>query len=122
MPVIGYLSARSPDDAGHLVVAFRKGLGESGFVEGENLTIEYRRGARTSTTGSRRWRWNSRNGRWISLSQLTGGEIATPLQAALARTATLGAPSPYSALSEFNNIHVRHHLAVPSCLLETRIW
>jgi putative ABC transport system substrate-binding protein len=42
MPVIGYLSARSPDDAGHLVVAFRKGLGESGFVEGEKLTIEYR--------------------------------------------------------------------------------
>jgi putative ABC transport system substrate-binding protein len=42
MPVIGYLSARSPDDAAHLVVAFRKGLGESGFVEGQNLTIEYR--------------------------------------------------------------------------------
>jgi len=42
MPVIGYLSARSPDDAAHLVVAFRKGLAESGFVEGQNLTIEYR--------------------------------------------------------------------------------
>ena len=42
MPVIGYLSARSVDDTAHLVVAFRKGLGESGFVEGQNVTIEYR--------------------------------------------------------------------------------
>jgi putative ABC transport system substrate-binding protein len=42
MPVIGYLSARSPDDTAHLVAAFRRGLGEGGFVEGQNVTIEYR--------------------------------------------------------------------------------
>ena len=42
MPVIGYLSARSLDDTAHLVVAFRKGLIEGGFVEGQNVTIEYR--------------------------------------------------------------------------------
>jgi ABC-type uncharacterized transport system substrate-binding protein len=42
MPVIGYLSARSPDDTAHLVVAFRRGLGEGGFVEGQNVMIEYR--------------------------------------------------------------------------------
>jgi putative ABC transport system substrate-binding protein len=42
MPAIGYLSARSPDDTAHLVVAFRKGLSESGFVEGQNVTIDYR--------------------------------------------------------------------------------
>jgi putative ABC transport system substrate-binding protein len=42
MPVIGYLSARSPEDTAHLVVAFRKGLGEQGFVEGQNVLIEYR--------------------------------------------------------------------------------
>jgi putative ABC transport system substrate-binding protein len=41
MPVIGYLSARSPDDTAHLVAAFRRGLGEQGFVEGQNVTIEY---------------------------------------------------------------------------------
>src|SRR6516165_12100767 len=42
MPVIGYLSARSPDDTAHLVAAFRRGLDEQGFVEGPNVTIEYR--------------------------------------------------------------------------------
>src|SRR5215470_14960393 len=43
-PVIGYLSARSPDDTWHLVEAFRRGLREAGFVEGQNATIEYRWG------------------------------------------------------------------------------
>ena len=41
IPVIGFLSARSPDDTAHLVAAFRRGLGEQGFVEGQNVTIEY---------------------------------------------------------------------------------
>jgi len=42
LPVIGYLSARSPEDTAHLVEAFRRGLGETGFFEGHNATIEYR--------------------------------------------------------------------------------
>jgi hypothetical protein len=41
MPVIGYLSARSPEDTGHLVEAFRRGLSEAGFVEGQNVMVEY---------------------------------------------------------------------------------
>jgi putative ABC transport system substrate-binding protein len=41
-PVIGYLSARSPDDAGTVLQAFLKGLGEAGFFDGQNVTIEYR--------------------------------------------------------------------------------
>ena len=42
MPVIGYLSARSPEDTTHLVAAFRRGLVEDGYVEGQNVAIQYR--------------------------------------------------------------------------------
>jgi putative ABC transport system substrate-binding protein len=42
LPVVGWLNARSPDDTAHLVAAFRRGLGEVGFVEGQNVIIEYR--------------------------------------------------------------------------------
>jgi putative ABC transport system substrate-binding protein len=42
MPVIGYLGGSSPAYRGHLLTAFWRGIRESGFVEGENVTIEYR--------------------------------------------------------------------------------
>ena len=42
MPVIGFLSSRSPGEAATLVAAFHQGLGETGYVEGQNLAIEYR--------------------------------------------------------------------------------
>src|SRR4029450_3177043 len=42
MPVIGSPRSASPADAGHLVAAFRQGLKEAGFVEGQNVAIEYR--------------------------------------------------------------------------------
>src|ERR1700675_3067782 len=42
MPVIGYLYAGSPEPTAHLVAAFRKGLGQTGFVEGRDVAIEYR--------------------------------------------------------------------------------
>jgi ABC-type uncharacterized transport system substrate-binding protein len=41
-PVIGWMSGRAPQDSAHLLAAFREGLRETGFVEGENVTIEYR--------------------------------------------------------------------------------
>ena len=42
MPVIGYLSQRSPTDSASIVAAFRLGLKEMGFVEGQNVAIESR--------------------------------------------------------------------------------
>jgi putative tryptophan/tyrosine transport system substrate-binding protein len=42
MPVIGFLSGGSPTSYAHLVAAFREGLGETGYVEGRNVKIEYR--------------------------------------------------------------------------------
>jgi putative ABC transport system substrate-binding protein len=42
MPVIGYLSSRSPDDTTHLLAGFRQGLADGGFIERQNVTIEYR--------------------------------------------------------------------------------
>jgi ABC-type uncharacterized transport system substrate-binding protein len=42
MPVIGFMSARSADDRQGLAAAFRRGLNESGFVEGQDVGIEYR--------------------------------------------------------------------------------
>ena len=42
MPVIGFMSARSPEDSVHLLEAFRRGLKEGGFVEGENVAIQFR--------------------------------------------------------------------------------
>jgi len=42
MPVIGYLSSGSPGPYQHLVAAFHRGLKETGYVEGQNVAIEYR--------------------------------------------------------------------------------
>jgi putative ABC transport system substrate-binding protein len=42
MPVIGYLNDASSTQFTHLLAAFRKGLSETGFVEGRNVAIEYR--------------------------------------------------------------------------------
>ena len=41
-PVIGYLSARSLETDGHLLAAFRVGLREAGYVDGDNVTMEFR--------------------------------------------------------------------------------
>ena len=42
MRTIGFLSSRSPSESSGVVAAFREGLGESGFVEGQNVAIAFR--------------------------------------------------------------------------------
>jgi len=42
VPVIGLLTSRAPGDTPQLLAAFRQGLKDSGFVEGQNVAIEYR--------------------------------------------------------------------------------
>jgi len=41
MPVVGFINGRSAEDAARQGAAFRKGLAESGYVEGQNVTVEY---------------------------------------------------------------------------------
>jgi putative ABC transport system substrate-binding protein len=42
IPVIGFLEIRSPETIVERLRAFRQGLRETGYVEGENITIDYR--------------------------------------------------------------------------------
>ena len=42
MPVVGFLNVSSPEAFADRLRAFRDGLKEAGFVEGENVAIEYR--------------------------------------------------------------------------------
>jgi putative ABC transport system substrate-binding protein len=42
MPVIGFLNSGTPEGFAPMVVAFRQGLNKAGYVEGQNLAIEYR--------------------------------------------------------------------------------
>jgi len=42
MPLVGFVSGRSPRDSESLAAAFRRGLTESGFIEGQNVAIAYR--------------------------------------------------------------------------------
>src|SRR5262245_17553158 len=42
LPLVGFLRSTRADGSEHLVAAFRRGLNEAGFVEGQNVTVEYR--------------------------------------------------------------------------------
>ena len=42
MPVIGFLSSRSPGESAGVVAGFRQGLSEAGFIEGQNALVAFR--------------------------------------------------------------------------------
>jgi putative ABC transport system substrate-binding protein len=42
LPVVGFLSSRSPEESAHLVEAFRGGLKDGGFIEGQSVSLEFR--------------------------------------------------------------------------------
>ena len=86
MPVIGFLSSRSPRESAHIATAFRQGLRDSGYTDGENVQIEYR------------WAENQTDrlpalaaelvGRPASVIAATGGMVS----AQVAKAATLSIP------------------------------
>ena len=41
-PIVGFMSSRAAEESAHLVAAFHQGLQELGFIEGQNVIIEYR--------------------------------------------------------------------------------
>ena len=41
MPVVGFVNIRSPEPSGRNATAFRKALNETGYFEGQNVTVEY---------------------------------------------------------------------------------
>ena len=55
MPMIGFLGAVSPDGYSERMRGFRQGLKDTGYVEGENVAIEYR-WARINSIGFQCWR------------------------------------------------------------------
>src|SRR2546425_5453855 len=85
MPFIGFLSSGSPNERAHLVEAFRTGLKRAGYLEGENIAIDFR------------WaegRYDRLPGlaaqliaRKVSVIAATGGEM--PALAAKAATSTI---------------------------------
>src|SRR5258708_39851127 len=81
MPVIGYLSSFPADINPKFTQAFRQGLNDSGFIEGRNVTIEYR------------WDEEGRYDRLPTMAtDLVGRRVAvlfaSPIPAALAAKAT----------------------------------
>ncbi len=54
MPVVGFLSSRSPGESAPDVPGFRRGLAQAGYVEHQNVAIEHR-GRKIATSGSPIW-------------------------------------------------------------------
>ena len=93
-PLIGFLSSRSPGESASVVAAFRQGLRETGFVEGQNLGIAFR------------WAEGHYDKLPALASELVGLPVALiyaaggPPSAFAAKTATSTIPVVFSAASD----------------------
>src|SRR5262249_9370541 len=79
MPVIRFLSSAAPQSYAHVVAAFRQGLKEVGYVEGQNITIESL--------------WA--DGQYDRLPSLAKDLVDHPVVALFAGGGMLGAPQPF---------------------------
>ncbi len=55
LPVVGFLNLNSPEAMGDYIAAFKLGLNQTGFVEGQNVTLEYRWARGDMDDGGRRY-------------------------------------------------------------------
>jgi len=85
MRVIGYLSARSPEDTANLLAEFWSGLAQNGSIEGQNVAIEYR-GAR---------------GQYDRLSSMAAELVVRPVSVL---TTTGGEPAAFAASAATSSI------------------
>src|SRR5262249_60381173 len=87
-PLVGFMSSRAPDDSIDVVVAFRRGLGERGVIEGRNVLVEFR--------------WA--NGDYARLPALAAELVGRPVSVLVAAG---GPPSAYAATAAPSTIPIR---------------
>jgi putative tryptophan/tyrosine transport system substrate-binding protein len=94
IPVIGFLSSRSPTESAGLIASFRQGLAEAGFTEGQNVALTFR------------WA-EGQYGRLPGMAaDLVRGQVTViatgggPVSALAARAATSAIPIVFSGISE----------------------
>jgi putative ABC transport system substrate-binding protein len=94
MPVVGFLGSASAGPIGHFLAAFHQGLGESGYVEGRNIVIEYR------------WADNRYDRLPEMAAELVRRQVAVivasggPVPAVMAKAATSTIPIVFTATSD----------------------
>src|SRR5262249_61079202 len=94
LPVIGFLSSRSPGESEAVVSKFREGLGESGYVVGENVLVDYR------WAEGRYERLASLASELIGLRVAVSFSAGVPPAALAAKAATSTRPLGFSAAPE----------------------
>src|SRR5262245_46747453 len=69
LPSVGFLSSWTADTNQRFRQAFRDGVKDEGFVEGQNVSIEYRQVEADEYDQCQRWRLTSLLGEWLCFSQ-----------------------------------------------------